>query len=1385
DVVANDFTENSAAEGDVAATYTTFDEDGDALTVDFTPGTNDDGYYALVNGEVVLTQVGADLVNNGGTLPAVDLTVSDGSLTGQDSDTPVITLVNDAPESDSYSFSYNENSTDTTVIGTVTATDPEGTPVTYSIVSGNDQGWFEIDANTGVITLTPAGVAAVANDFEALANVHNLVVGASDGVNTTNIDVKLTELDVNEGPVINDYTDTINDTIANGTAVYNVNDANTENDTDVDGDTLTYSFMHSDGSNSLISEDGAFIINAQTGVISVYDTTQIDYENGSQIQLTVNTTDGSLSDTALVTFNLNNVDAIDDTPGTIYSASSSSTDVWTIPLDENGEPKFTISARNADGTTGEVNISSDNNKLGVDGSPRTSGQISEQIEYDSATGTSEAIVIDFNGLVNQATFSVANLFGDENSGEQGVWKAYYNGELVDTQTFTTGAGNTTGTFTINTGNLVFDQLVFEALPTISEQNGGPALADSSDYYLTSIDVTGPALVGTIITSESEILYVDTATEGLLANDVDAQGHDFALTAINGEDVTSGQTVTLASGALLTIYSDGTYTYNPNGVFDGLASGELTTDTFTYTVTDEYGATDTATVTVNIVGTNDLVSIDTPDSLEVFEAGLINGTNINAATETTGSMVINVKDGLDRITVQVDGNNTTLTLAVLMAASLTSPIIIAGEFGELSITGYNDGSLEYTYTLTSAQDHTGSNSETLTDAFQITAFDVDGDYASTTLNAIVHDDEPIAVNNTATLTVTQDSFAIIGGVEAEWKTITGGRNVSKFDGDVGSGGEDNDDALDQVRWGQTNGSKSGYGFIDNDDVLNGEVTLNQDIVLGTFTHYNYPISSGSSITAATMDVVFNIIDSFGNVTPVTLTLNFSHNETPNSGADPRDIVTVGNTNVTFNYEGDLYTIQVIGFKDDNGDVITSIYTDENASTSYELVIRMVAGSGYSLPSVEGDVLDNDITGADTSYVIGVAAGDQVSTNVTGNVGVSITGQYGTVIINNDGSYTYELTTTTDAIPSGAVDVFTYTISDADGDISSATLTVDVNVVNAQDVPVEDANNITTTGGSLNDTIIVVGGENGLNQKQVNVSFGGDLYGEITDVNGNSVTTNGSNLTSYSTDTTQVISGGSGSDHIETGRGGDIIYAGETGAFGYQSDDELELSIDTIANHHIMTGTLSGTDSIIDTDGLLLATDVASQQADVVNSGSGNDYIYGQSGSDILYGHTGNDYIDGGSHNDGLRGGAGNDTLIGGLGDDVLRGDAGNDTFKWQLGEFGNDIISDFNHTEDKIDLSDLLINEEYNNLENLLNFNHDANGSSVIEIDADGDGVFEQTITLDGVDLSSIYGSSEDGVIINGLLDDGALIVDTASTTTPDAQGVSPFVTNQDDGQVIP
>ncbi|ENM5776103.1 cadherin repeat domain-containing protein, partial [Vibrio mimicus] len=104
-----------------------------------------------------------------------------------------------------YSFNYDENSAAGKELGTVTAKDADGEAVSYSITSGNDNGWFAIDVSTGVITLTEAGAKAAANDFEVEANVHSLVVTATEAtglgeVKTSDITVKLTEQDVNEGP---------------------------------------------------------------------------------------------------------------------------------------------------------------------------------------------------------------------------------------------------------------------------------------------------------------------------------------------------------------------------------------------------------------------------------------------------------------------------------------------------------------------------------------------------------------------------------------------------------------------------------------------------------------------------------------------------------------------------------------------------------------------------------------------------------------------------------------------------------------------------------------------------------------------------------------------------------------------------------------------------------------------------------------------------------------------------------------------------------------------------------------------------------------------------------------------------------------------------------
>ena len=100
-MTANDFTEDAGgltAGTSLAGTYVTDDEDGDTLTVTFTSAS--DHYTVDQDGNVFLTQEGIDVIDAGGTLDAIALTVTDdgvGTLTGTSTDTPVVTEANDAP----------------------------------------------------------------------------------------------------------------------------------------------------------------------------------------------------------------------------------------------------------------------------------------------------------------------------------------------------------------------------------------------------------------------------------------------------------------------------------------------------------------------------------------------------------------------------------------------------------------------------------------------------------------------------------------------------------------------------------------------------------------------------------------------------------------------------------------------------------------------------------------------------------------------------------------------------------------------------------------------------------------------------------------------------------------------------------------------------------------------------------------------------------------------------------------------------------------------------------------------------------------------------------------------------------------------------------------
>src|SRR5690554_2930786 len=93
---------------------------------------------------------------------------------------------------------------------------------------------------------------------------------------------------------------------------------------------------------------------------------------------------------------------------------------------------------------------------------------------------------------------------------------------------------------------------------------------------------------------------------------------------------------------------------------------------------------------------------------------------------------------------------------------------------------------------------------------------------------------------------------------------------------------------------------------------------------------------------------------------------------------------------------------------------------------------------------------DTQGADGAQVSGVQAGSVAPGDhvADGNLSTAITGQYGRLVLQPDGSYSYQLDNSNSAVNAlkdgdTLEDVFSYTITDNDGDPSDLTLTITIN------------------------------------------------------------------------------------------------------------------------------------------------------------------------------------------------------------------------------------------------------------------------------------------------------------------------------------------------------
>ena len=170
----------------------------------------------------------------------------------------------------------------------------------------------------------------------------------------------------------------------------------------------------------------------------------------------------------------------------------------------------------------------------------------------------------------------------------------------------------------------------------------------------------------------------SAGSGVLSNDTDADASSsLSVSAISGGTV--GQALNGTYG-VLTLSSDGSYTYVANGRSeDALAADATATDTFTYTVSDGGGTTDTADLVITVTGVGpqavaDTGAVNEDATLTVNAAsGVISNDDDNASYDVESLAITGISHG-------VTGNSGNAAQAV------------TGTYGVLTMAA--DGSYEY-------------------------------------------------------------------------------------------------------------------------------------------------------------------------------------------------------------------------------------------------------------------------------------------------------------------------------------------------------------------------------------------------------------------------------------------------------------------------------------------------------------------------------------------------------------------------------------------------------------------------------------------------------------------------------------------------------------------
>ena len=820
-----------------------------------------------------------------------------------------------------------------------------------------------------------------------------------------------------------------------------------------------------------------------------------------------------------------------------YTLNTSDADFKALTGGGNGTETFAYTITDADGDTSTANlvlqIHNNDDPVIINGLNVEGGELTV-FEKNLSDGSAP----DSSALTQNGTFTITALDGVTTLTIGGIAVVTNGVAAGFPQSVTTPLGSTltiTG-FNAATGVVSYSYTLVdnEAHATANGANNLPeqfavtVVDDNGTTANATLDVNivddlPNAVNDSNATTASEAQL--TLTGNVLTNDV--QGADRVATG----PITAG-TFTGTYGTLV-LNANGTYTYTLNtsdADFKALTGGGNGTETFAYTITDADGDTSTANLVLQIQNNDDPVIINGLNveggELTVFEKNLSDGSAPDSAALTqNGTFTITALDGVTTLTI---GGIAVVTngVAAGFPQSVTTPL-----GSTLTITGFNatTGVVSYSYTLVDNEAHaTANGANNLPEQFAVTVVDDNGTTANATLDVNIVDDLPNAVNDSNATTASEAQLTLTGNVltndvQGADRVATGPITAGTFTGTYGTlvlnangtytytlntsdadfkaltgGGNGTETFAYTITITDADGDTSTANLVlqiqNNDDpvIING-----LDVNGGELTVYEQNLSDGTSpnTSALTQSGTFTVtaLDglqtlSVGGIAVVTngVAAGFPQSVTTPLGST----LTITGFNAATGVVSYSYTL-VDNETHPNANGANSITenfnvvaTDTDGSTaSGQINVNIVddlpsaysdAASVAEGGTVSGNVLLNDIGGADgpavTGAVVGVRVGADTSTSAIGGLNSQINGTYGYLTLDANGNAVYHSNPNTVNGP-GAVDVFTYTVRDADGDESTTTITIDVSnsklyAVSDTDVTVyEKALDLTKDGADL--------------------------------------------------------------------------------------------------------------------------------------------------------------------------------------------------------------------------------------------------------------------------------------------------------------------------------